>query len=114
MDEKNVNQDFPYPENEYLGWKNARTPDEDDSQEAYVKWRLERDKKNKESSERLEKLFEESDERVKNMSPEEKEGLQKARKRHQRKVRVEILGYDKHPDEKKEDVFKDKKEDDKN
>ncbi|MGX1927885.1 hypothetical protein [Flagellimonas sp. 2504JD4-2] len=46
------------------------------------------------------------------MSTEEKEGLQKARKRHQRKVRVEMLGYDKHPDEKKEDVFKDEKKDD--
>jgi len=41
------------------------------------------------------------------MSPEEKERLQKTRKRHQRKVRFEMLGYDKHPDEKNEGVFKD-------
>jgi len=40
-----VNQEFPFPENEYLGWKNARKPEEDDSKDAYQKWRLERDKK---------------------------------------------------------------------
>lgn len=109
------NEDFPYSEEEYLGWKNARKLSEDDSKQAYVKWRVERDIRNKESSNRLTMLFEESDKRVKNMTPEETEALQKARKRHARKVRVEIQGYDKHPDEQKEDVFKDdKKENDKN
>ncbi len=66
---------------------------------------------NKEFSDRVKKMFEESDERVKNMTPEEREALQQARKRHARKVRVEMQGYDKHPDEKKEDVFKDDKND---
>lgn len=65
--------------------------------------------KNESFSEEMDRLMKESEEREKNMSPEEKEKLKKARKRHQRKVRVEMLGYDKHPDEKKEDVFKENK-----
>ena len=67
---------------------------------------------NQEFSEEMDKLRQEAKKRYDKMTPEEKEGLQKARKRHQRKVRVEMLGYDKHPDEKKEDVFKDDKKDD--
>ena len=41
----NNSQDFPYSEEEYQGWKNARKPGEDDSKQAYVKWRIDRDKK---------------------------------------------------------------------
>lgn len=63
-------------------------------------------------SDEMDRLMKESEEREKNMTPEEKEALQKARKRHARKVRVEMQGYDKHPDEKKEDVFKDDKKED--
>ncbi|CAA0175380.1 hypothetical protein ACE1MK_08725 [Tenacibaculum maritimum] len=58
------------------------------------------------------KLEKEAQEKFEKMTPEEKESFLAARKRHQRKVRVEMLGYDKHPDEKKEDVFKDDKKDD--
>lgn len=61
------------------------------------------------------KLEKEAQEKFEKMTPEEKELFLAARKRHQRKVRVEMQGYDEHPDEKKEDVFKDdKKENDKN
>lgn len=33
------------------------------------------------------------------MTEDEKKALQKARRRHARKARIEIMGYDKHPDE---------------
>jgi hypothetical protein len=102
MKEKN---NFPYPENEYLGWKNARKHEEDDSKEAYIKWRIERDKKSKEFSERIDKLMIESDERISKLTPEQLEGLKASQKRHARKVRIEIQGYDQHPNETKEEVF---------
>jgi len=74
-----------------------------------------KDKDNQDFSDEMDKLREEAKERNDKMSPEEKEALQKARKRHSRKARIENLGYYKHPDEKKEDVFKDdEKEGDKN
>ena len=97
---ENTYESISYLEEEYQGWKTARKPSEDDSKQAYVKWRIERDKKASEASLELEKRFEESDERVKNMTPEEREALQQARKRHALKVRIEMQGYDKHTDEK--------------
>ena len=51
-------------------------------------------------SEEINRLMRESDERVRNMTIDEREALQKARKRHARRARVEMQGYDKHPDEK--------------
>ncbi len=72
------------------------------------------DKKDESFSDEMDRLMRESEEREKNMTPEEKEALQKARRRHARKVRIEMQGYDKHPDEKIEDVFKDEKKKDDN
>lgn len=71
-----------------------------------------KDKDNQDFSEEMDRLRKEAKERYDKMSPEEKEALQKARKRHSRKARIESLGYYKHPDEKKEDVFKDEKKKD--
>ena len=102
-DEKN---NFPYSQNEYLGWKNARTVDEDDSKEAYIKWRIERDKKNNDSSENFLKMYNEAREKFDKMSPEEQAILLEKQKRHARKVRIEMQGYDQHPDETKEEVLK--------
>lgn len=83
-------EEFPYPEKEYQGWKNARSSDEDDSRQAYVSWRIKRDKANEESSARLKELFKESEERVSKLSPEKRKGLEEASRRHARKVRDEI------------------------
>ena len=57
------------------------------------------------------KMEKEAQEKFKKMTPEEKEAFLAARKRHKRKARVEMLGYDKHPDEKKEDVVRKQQED---
>ena len=52
----------------------------------------------------------ESDERIAKMSPKERKELEEASRRHERKARIEMQGYYEHPDEKKEDVFKDENE----
>lgn len=100
---------FPYPENEYLGWKNARKSGEDGSRKAYIFWRIERDKKSKEFSGNLDKLRKEARVEFDKMSPEEQAILLERQKRHARKVRIEMQGFDQHPEETKEDVFGKKK-----
>ena len=86
---KKTDESFPYPEEEYQRWKNVRTPEEDDSREAYIKWRIERDKYTEEFSKRVDKMFEESDEREKKMTPEERKALDAARRRHWEKSQIE-------------------------
>ncbi len=60
-------------------------------------------------SDEMDRLRKEAREKFDKMSPEEQAILLERQKRHARKVRIEMQGFDQHPNETKEDVFGKKK-----
>ena len=85
---KDINN-FDYSEKDYLDWKRLRFPEKDNSRQAYIKWRIEVEAESTLGRKRYEKARQEAKEKYNKLTPEQKIGLEAARKRHWRKTQIE-------------------------